>query len=74
MNVIVWSKDACQYCTMAKALLESRGIPFEERKIGYDGWDRDQLLASIPTAKTMPQIVVNGDAIGGYTELKGILG
>lgn len=73
MKVIVWSKDACQYCVMAKSLLESRGIEFEERKIGY-GWDRDQLLAAIPSAKTMPQIVVDGDPIGGYTELKEILG
>jgi glutaredoxin 3 len=73
MEVIIWSRDACNYCTLAKQLLDSRSIPYEERKIGY-GYDRDDLLAIIPTAKTMPQIIINGDPIGGYTELKEILG
>jgi glutaredoxin len=74
MEVIVWSKDNCQYCVMAKQLLKSREIPFEERNVGVGGWDRETMLALIPDAKTMPQIVVNGDPIGGYTELKEILG
>jgi glutaredoxin 3 len=68
-NNIVWSKYHCPYCDQAKDLLRSRGIKFEERKIG-DGWTREELLEAIPTARTMPQIILNNQHIGGFTELR----
>lgn len=71
-NVIVWSKYYCPYCDQAKALLNQKGIPFEERKIG-DGWTKEELLESVPTARTVPQIIINGKTIGGFTELKAYL-
>ena len=67
--VIVWSKDHCPYCDQAKALLTQKGIEFEERKIG-DGYTKEELLESIPAARTVPQIVINGDVIGGFADLK----
>ncbi len=69
MKAIVWSKYHCPYCDQAKALLKSKGISFEERKIG-DGWTKEELLESIPTARTVPQIIINDNLIGGFTELK----
>jgi glutaredoxin 3 len=72
-NVILWSKYHCPYCDQAKALLKQKGIPFEERKIG-DGWSKEELLESLPTARTVPQIVINGECIGGFIELKEYLG
>jgi len=69
MQVIVWSKYHCPYCDQAKALLSQKGIKFEERKIG-DGWSKEELLESVPTARTVPQILINGELIGGFTELK----
>lgn len=72
-NVILWSKYHCPYCDQAKALLKQRGIPFEERKIG-DGWTKEELLESLPSARTVPQIVINGNNIGGFSELKEYLG
>lgn len=68
-TAIVWSKYHCPNCDQAKALLKQRNIPFEERKIG-DGYTREELLEAIPTARAVPQIVINGNLIGGYTELK----
>jgi glutaredoxin len=68
-NVILWSKYYCTYCDQAKALLKQKGILFEERKIG-DGWLKEELLESIPTARTVPQIIINGQLIGGFNELK----
>ena len=58
MKAIVWSKNQCPYCTQAKALLESRGIEYEERNIN-DGWDKEDLLAAVPTARTLPQIFLD---------------
>jgi glutaredoxin 3 len=69
MTALVWSKDNCPYCDQAKSLLTQKGIAFEERKIGQ-GWTREQLLESVPTARTVPQIYLNGEYVGGYTELK----
>jgi glutaredoxin 3 len=69
MKAIIWSKYHCPYCDQAKALLKQRGIPFEERKIG-DGWSKEELLEAIPTARTVPQIILDDELIGGFTELR----
>lgn len=69
MKAIVWSKYQCPYCDQAKALLTQKGIQFEERKIG-DGYTREDLLEAVPTARTVPQIFLDEELIGGFTELK----
>jgi glutaredoxin len=69
MKAIVWSKEQCTFCDQAKALLESRGIPFEERKIG-DGFTKEELLEAVPTARAVPQIFLDGEYVGGFNELK----
>lgn len=69
MKAIVWSKYHCPYCQQAKELLTQKGIEFEERKIG-DGYTKEDLLEAVPTAKTVPQIFLDEELIGGFTELK----
>jgi glutaredoxin len=69
LKAIVWSKPACPFCDQAKALLTQRGIAFEERRIG-EGYTREQLLEAVPAARTVPQIFLDDQHIGGFTELK----
>jgi len=69
MKAIVWSKNSCTFCLQAKSLLSAKGIEFEERNIQKD-WTREQLLEAIPTAKTLPQIFLDDNYIGGFTELR----
>ena len=69
MKGIVWSKDMCSYCEQAKQLLTMKGIEFEERKIGKD-WTKEQLLEAVPTARTVPQIFLDDQYVGGFTELR----
>lgn len=69
MKAIVWSKYHCPYCDQAKALLKSRNIEFEEKKIG-DGYTKEELLEAVPTARTVPQIFLDGKLIGGFTDLQ----
>lgn len=69
MQATIWSKDNCSFCEQAKALLTQKSIAFEERKIG-DGYSREDLLAAVPTARTVPQIFLNDQLIGGFTELQ----
>lgn len=69
MKAIVWSKDSCPFCVQAKALLESKGIEYEERNVSQD-WTREQLLEAVPTARTLPQIFLDQELVGGFTELR----
>jgi glutaredoxin len=69
MKAIVWSKDACPFCVQAKALLELRGIEYEERNVSQD-WTREQLLEAVPDARTLPQIFLDEQHIGGFTDLR----
>jgi glutaredoxin 3 len=66
---VIWSKYNCPYCDQAKALLKQRGIPFEEKKIG-DGYTKEELLEAVPSARTVPQIFLGEELVGGFTELK----
>ena len=69
MKAIVWSKDHCPYCVQAKTLLEQKGIEFEEKKIG-EGYSKEDLLEAVPNARTVPQIFLDGELVGGFTELR----
>lgn len=69
MATVVWSKDNCPFCDQAKSLLSQKGIQYEERKIG-SGYTKEDLLEAVPTARTVPQIFLNDEYIGGFTELK----
>ena len=68
-RAVVWSKDGCSHCVQAKSLLESNGIEFEERNVSKD-WTREQLLAAVPNARTLPQIFLDDKLVGGFTELR----
>lgn len=69
MKAIVWSKNQCPYCDQAKALLKMKGIEFEERNINKD-YTKEQLLEAVPTARTVPQIFLDEELVGGFNELK----
>lgn len=69
MKAVVWSKNACPFCDQAKNLLKSKGIEFEERNVSKD-WTKEQLLEAVPDARTLPQIFLDEQHIGGFTELR----
>ena len=69
MKAVIWSKYHCPYCDQAKALMTMKGIQFEEKKIG-DGYTKEELLEAVPNARTVPQIFLDGELVGGFTELK----
>jgi len=65
----IYGKTQCPYCDMAKALCEQKGLDFEYKLFGED-FSREELMETFPGARTFPQIIVDGNKIGGYTELK----
>ena len=72
-KAVIWSKDNCPFCVKAKTLLMLNGIDYEERIIGK-GYTKEDLLEAIPTARSVPQVFVDDAHVGGYTELKEMLG
>ena len=58
----------CGYCVRAKMLLEQRGLEFEEVRVDTDPEFRTK-LEELTGGWTVPQIVIDGRPIGGYTEL-----
>ena len=68
MKAVVWSKPLCPYCVSAKQLLKQKGYEIEERIVG-SGFTKEQLLESVPNARTVPQIFLDGEYVGGYDDL-----
>ena len=69
-DYVVWGQPNCQYCDMAKKLLDSKGLTYQYKEIG-SGYTKQDLLAEVPTARSVPQILTgNGEYIGGYNNLK----
>ena len=64
----MYSTRWCGYCVRAKTLLELRGLEFEEISLDDDPGFRQRLL-DLTGGWTVPQIVIDGRPIGGYTEL-----
>lgn len=67
-RIRIYSTRWCGYCVRAKALLESRGIEYEEISLDDDPGFRQNLF-DLTGGWTVPQIVIDGRPIGGYTEL-----
>ena len=72
MNVVIYTKQNCSYCTNAKALMASKNIGYTEMKLDED-FTRDFIVETFPSAKTFPIIVVDGFNIGGYQEFQKML-
>jgi glutaredoxin 3 len=67
-KVIVYSKDNCPYCRLAKDLLNAKNIKFEEVRVDLDAQQLETMMR-ISKQRTVPQIFINDQPIGGYTDL-----
>ena len=70
-KIVVYTADPCARCRNAKALLESRGYPYVEVNLTKDPDGRAE-LARKTGLMTFPQIVVEGETIGGFDDLRRI--
>jgi len=67
--VVLYSKKNCGYCVKAKNLLEKLGLDYVEKKF-EDFKSIDELNKDIGrSVKSMPQIKINGELVGGYNQL-----
>lgn len=68
-NVTMYSSMLCPYCSMAKKLLNDKGVEFEEISVDADREARDEMLARADGAYTVPQIFIGEHHVGGCDEL-----
>ena len=71
MSIVVYSKNNCVFCSKAKALLKNLGLEYEEKTLEKDfDYDPSKLIEDIgKNVRTMPQIKIDGELIGGYNQL-----
>jgi glutaredoxin 3 len=67
-RIQIYTTRWCGYCVRAKALLKQRGLPFEELALDDDPAFRQKVFDETG-GWTVPQILVDGNPIGGYVEL-----
>jgi|TARA_B110000908_G_scaffold18578_1_gene20878 glutaredoxin 3 len=68
----IYGKEQCPFCDQAKALCETKAIEYTYKQYGKD-FNRDEMMSTFPTARTFPQIILDGEKIGGFQELKNAL-
>jgi glutaredoxin len=68
-QIIIYSKNNCGYCVKAKSLLNNLGLTYTEKKI-ENFLTTEALFEEIgKQVRSMPQIKINGELIGGYNQL-----
>jgi glutaredoxin 3 len=68
-RIEIYTKWGCPYCVRAKALLKNKGMAIEEYDITLGGPRRAEMLERVPGAVTVPQILIDGRAVGGCDDL-----
>jgi glutaredoxin 3 len=67
-KVVMYTKDYCGYCRLAKNLLDAKKITFEEIRVDLDAQKLEEMLR-LSQRRTVPQIFINDQSIGGYDDL-----
>jgi glutaredoxin 3 len=67
-RLTVYTTEPCGYCRTAKALLQKRGIPYEEINLAKDADGRAELVERTGMM-TFPQLMLDGEPLGGFQEL-----
>jgi glutaredoxin 3 len=72
-HVEMYSIEKCPYCVNAKALLKEKGVDFIDHDISHlPDAELNAKMMGLTDRKTVPQIWINGEHIGGYDELKAL--
>ena len=70
MTIVIYSKPNCIYCDKAKALVKGLDLNYEEKMFGKDFKSVEELYEAVgKQVRTMPQIKIDGQLIGGYNQL-----
>ena len=68
MSIVIYTKNSCPYCSMAKQLLQSKGVEWTEFNVTTDAGRRDEMIER-SGRMTVPQIFIGDTHVGGCDEL-----
>lgn len=68
-RIEMYTTAICPYCVAAKNVLKSKGLEYSEIRIDSDLAKRDEMLARSGGRRTVPQIFINGELVGGHDDL-----
>ncbi|MHB1273830.1 MAG: glutaredoxin 3 [Rhodanobacter sp.] len=68
-KIEVYSTAVCPYCVAAKNLLKSKGLEWTEVRIDTDAAQRNVMLTRSGGCRTVPQIFINDQHVGGFDDL-----
>lgn len=71
-NVTIYSTQLCPYCVMAKRLLKSKGVTFEDINLNAEPGRRAEMLERSGGRRTVPQIFVGDTHVGGNDDLQAL--
>lgn len=69
MKIVVYSTHTCPICVKTKTLLSKWGLPFEMKMIDEDKITMAEFSRVAQGARTVPQIIIDGKHIGGFSDL-----
>ena len=71
-KVMVFSKSSCPFCVQTKNLLQSQGIAFKAIELDHEasGADMQNTLQQKTGQRTVPNIFINGQHIGGNSDIQ----
>ncbi len=73
-KVEIYTKWGCPYCVRAKALLDRKGVAYEEYDITMGGPKHAEMQSRVPGASTVPQVLIGDMPIGGCDDLHALDG
>ncbi len=68
-NVKIYTTDWCGYCSAALSLLKSKGVQFEKIDVHGNAKLRRWLVETTGRT-TVPQVFINGESVGGFTDIR----
>ncbi|PCD76422.1 glutaredoxin 3 [Pseudothioclava arenosa] len=68
-RVEIYTTRTCPYCIAAKRLLDQKGVAYEETDVGANPILRQEMMQRANGRRTVPQIFVDGQGIGGCDDL-----
>lgn len=69
IKAVLWSQPNCPACNTAKAIMDKMGIQYDVKMLGENATKQD-LIAAVPDARSVPQIFLDGEYIGGLDQLR----
>lgn len=71
-KVEIYSTRVCPYCVRAKQLLDNKGVEYTEYHVDKDHDKLTEMMQRCDNRRSVPQILINDQAIGGFDELSAL--